>query len=342
MTLFFGAIASTASAGFHTYTGDLAEEAFWRAFAGNTFFEDFESYPADTQITSLASLQLTFDELAGGGHPQTYQFSGTPYGPMQLGNFPNGINEINRWNDIIVRPMNGVPLYSLGFWNGDGQNDTLVAFAYGTSGDLLGSVGAFTGNFGGFISDLPVASVRFEGDTGDGWNHLDGLQVAHGLLGDFDIDGDRDPTDIDLLFAAQQGPVPPANAIFDVNFDQNVDSTPNSADSDADIWVRQLMHTEYGDTNLDGAVNFTDLLVVAQHYNHPTGGWASGNVDGSPGINFGDLLMIAQNYNFGTLDQDVSTLDATFVADWTLAQSTIPEPTALGVMSIALVLCRRR
>jgi hypothetical protein len=65
----------------------------------------------------------------------------------------------------------------MGFWNGDGQADTLVTFAYDTSGNLLGSVGAFTGTFAGFVSDTPIGWVRFEGDTGDGWNHLDGLQV---------------------------------------------------------------------------------------------------------------------------------------------------------------------
>jgi len=96
---------------------------------------------------------------------------------MQLGNFPNGINETNQWNDTIARPAAGLVLQSMGFWNGDGQSDTLVAFAYDDSGALLGSASAFTGTFAGFVSDTPVAWVRFEGDTGDGWNHLDGLQV---------------------------------------------------------------------------------------------------------------------------------------------------------------------
>lgn len=96
---------------------------------------------------------------------------------MHLGNFPNGINAINRFNDTIARPTAGFNLHALGFWNGDGQADTLFVFAYGSAGELLGSVGAFKDTFAGFISDVPVAWVRFEGDTGDGWNHLDGLQV---------------------------------------------------------------------------------------------------------------------------------------------------------------------
>jgi len=172
------AAAPARAATFTVFSGGLAEEALWRAAAGPTALENFESYSNDTQITSLASLNVTFDELAGGGYPQTYHFDpDTPYGPMQLGNFPNGINEINRWNDIVLRPASGFTLHSLGFWNGDGQSDTLLAVAYDASGGFLGSAGAFKGTFAGFVSDTPIGWVRFDGDTGDGWNHLDGLQV---------------------------------------------------------------------------------------------------------------------------------------------------------------------
>ncbi|MCC6642047.1 MAG: hypothetical protein IT386_12880 [Deltaproteobacteria bacterium] len=171
-------ISAPASATFTAFNGALPEEALWQAAAAPTALEDFESYSGGTQISSLSSLNLTFDELAGGGHPQAYGFSGTPYGPMQLGNFPNGVNETNRWNDIVARPAPGSVLQAMGFWNGDGQADTLFAFAYDASGALLGSVGALQGTFAGFVSDTPVAWVTFDGNTGDGWNHLDGLQVG--------------------------------------------------------------------------------------------------------------------------------------------------------------------
>ena len=52
-----------------------------------------------------------------------------------------------------------------------------------------------------------------------------------------------------------------------------------------------------GDANLDGKVNFADLLLLAQHYNAPQPAWTTGdfNYDGS--VNFADLLALAQNYN---------------------------------------------
>ena len=105
-----------------------------------------------------------------------------------------------------------------------------------------------------------------------------------------------------------------------------MNSVPNTTGSDADVWVRQLKQTEYGDINLDGDVDFDDLLVVAQNYNATTGGWVMGNIDGLSGIHFGDLLLMAQNYGFSAIDvsSDVSSFSANFVADWSRAQSMIP------------------
>src|SRR3990167_7039175 len=173
-------IAPTASAAFSTFNGGLTEEAAWQATAGNTLIEDFESYSVNTQFQSLPALGITFDQLAGGGNPQVFIFggpAGTPYGSKHLGNFPNGTNAINQWDDIVLRPAPGVSITAVGFWNGDGQNATLTAYAYSSSGVFLGSVGAFKHNFAGFVADTQIGWVRFDGNTGDGWNHLDGLQV---------------------------------------------------------------------------------------------------------------------------------------------------------------------
>lgn len=90
--------------------------------------------------------------------------------------------------------------------------------------------------------------------------------VIPSIPGDFNDDDVVNAADIDLLFAATTGSVPPAIAKFDLTGDSVVNTTPNTSGSDADYWVRVLKTTEYGDTNLDGAVNFDDLLVLAQQY----------------------------------------------------------------------------
>ncbi len=170
--------AGSASASFQTFSGGLSEEAAWRSAVGTFALESFESYPDGTAIQSLPALGIRFDELAGGGYPQAYVFGTTPYGPTHLGNFPNGINWVNQWNDIVVYPLPGATLTALAYWNGDGQADTLVARAYDSSDNLLGTIGAFHDTFAGFISSVPVAKMVFDGITGDGWNHLDGLQTS--------------------------------------------------------------------------------------------------------------------------------------------------------------------
>lgn len=195
LTLLLATGTSSALASFVTFTGGLFEEANWRAAVGNYALEDFESYTEGTQIASLPALGIKFDELAGGGFPQTYLFGGTPYGPMHLGNFPNGINSINQWDDTVAHVLPGWTIYGFGFWNGDGQADTLVARAYDASGNLLGSVGAFKNTFAGFFSDVPVESLVFDGNTGDGWNHLDGLQTG------FQNSAIPEPRTIEILLA---------------------------------------------------------------------------------------------------------------------------------------------
>jgi len=170
---------TNAVAGFITYNGSAVVEANWQSAAGATSLEDFQGYSAGTQISSLPALGVGFDVLNGGGYPATYLHheDNSPYGRMHLGNFPNGINAINRWDDISLFVLPGYEITALGFWNGDGQRDTLVASVYDASNNLLGSVGAFKGTFAGFISDISIARVVFDGNTGDGWNHLDGLQT---------------------------------------------------------------------------------------------------------------------------------------------------------------------
>ena len=88
----FSITSVNALAGFSVFH----DESAWRAAADPTVLEDFESFTNGTQIPSLPKLNLAFDELAGGGHPQAYLFGGTPYGPMHLGNFPNGINLVRK------------------------------------------------------------------------------------------------------------------------------------------------------------------------------------------------------------------------------------------------------
>jgi len=50
-----------------------------------------------------------------------------------------------------------------------------------------------------------------------------------------------------------------------------------------------------GDANLDGKVDFSDLLILAQNFGRP-GDFTQGNFNGDFLVNFADLLILAQNY----------------------------------------------
>jgi autotransporter-associated beta strand protein len=96
-----------------------------------------------------------------------------------------------------------------------------------------------------------------------------------------------------------------------------------------------------GDSDLSADVDFDDLLKLAQNYGLSDRVWATGDFNGSGITDFDDLLALAQHYGQSTLaDVDVP---ANIAADWALAVSLVPEPTAgVGLLATALALKSRR
>jgi hypothetical protein len=102
-----------------------------------------------------------------------------------------------------------------------------------------------------------------------------------------------------------------------------------------------------GDANLDGTVNFADLLVVAQDYNKTGQDWSQGNfIYAANGlVNFADLLLVAQHFNVSVpaggaplalLGGGLSTFRITDVG--------VPEPATMTLMAAgaAGMFARRR
>ena len=97
-----------------------------------------------------------------------------------------------------------------------------------------------------------------------------------------------------------------------------------------------------GDANLDGAVNFVDLLALAKNYNKEGKTWFEGDFDYTGNVNFNDLLALAKNYNKPVPSSP--EFGAEFSADLASAFAAVPEPGTLGVVGMGLMglLGRRR
>jgi hypothetical protein len=119
----------------------------------------------------------------------------------------------------------------------------------------------------------------------------------------------------------------------------------NVADAFGTVLVRQ---TIIGDADLSGKVDFSDLVRIAMNYQRNEGNqtWVQGDFNYDAHTNFADLIPLAQHYN-STYTPSLSELDSLgggdFAADWALAQSLVPEPTALAALaSIVSAAMRRR
>jgi hypothetical protein len=95
-----------------------------------------------------------------------------------------------------------------------------------------------------------------------------------------------------------------------------------------------------GDATLDRAVNFPDLVRVAQNYNQTGITWTGGDFTFDNIVNFNDLVILAQRYNTA-FAAGVPGASAEFQADWAAAVAQVPEPGALClIVTVAYALMR--
>lgn len=103
-----------------------------------------------------------------------------------------------------------------------------------------------------------------------------------------------------------------------------------------------------GDTDLNGTVDFNDLLKTAQNYGTTTGKrWTEGDSNYDGLTDFNDLLALAQNYDQSLLNDSLSDVlndqsGFNFMSDWATVQSMIPEPGMISLIGLGLMLMRRK
>jgi autotransporter-associated beta strand protein len=100
-----------------------------------------------------------------------------------------------------------------------------------------------------------------------------------------------------------------------------------------------VRYTLAGDANLDAAVNFTDLVALAQNYNIADGArlWTQGDFTYDGDVDFEDLVKLAQNYNTSlpsAAQLAAIGAPASFGEDLAAAFAQVPEPGSISLLAL--------
>jgi hypothetical protein len=208
------------------FQGNAATESAWRAAAiaaggvgpGGVAMETFEGYfgtpgPCSVRsdaVTSLPALGVTLRGVNPGSFPGCYDdVQWAHSGTRQLSNFGFDVPCANGL-DYFVEATPGRAIRSVGLWQCDPQgNLTIVAEdrAGAALFQFVALINNHSGNsFGGFVVTTAapprVARLRVLGAEGDGWNHLDDLQIVTVCPADFNGSGAVSVQDIFDFLAA--------------------------------------------------------------------------------------------------------------------------------------------
>jgi hypothetical protein len=123
-----------------------------------------------------------------------------------------------------------------------------------------------------------------------------GMMFKESPAGDFDGNDVLELSDVDLLMAWIRGTSPFwwLDGMFDLNRDGRVSG------DDLHVWVKDLRQTWFGDANLDGEFNSSDLVTVfaAGEYEDAFAGnstWEEGDWNADGDFTSGDLIVAFQD-----------------------------------------------
>jgi hypothetical protein len=162
-------------------------------------------------------------------------------------------------------------------------------------------------------ADQPVTLAVSVSSTSQHWDSQSGQKVAFDYVqgvgevvppwpqGDVNHDNAVNAQDIDLTYAH-----------FGDNtgqYDLNGDGVANQAD--VDYLVKNVLHTNYGDANLDRKIDFADFQVLLDHWQNSGAGWAKGDFTGDGKVDFSDFQKLLDNWNPAGFDAEATAAVAT-------------------------------
>ena len=137
----------------------------------------------------------------------------------------------------------------------------------------------------------------------------EGLTFVESALGDFNEDGSVDADDYDMfslyLGASFENFCVTESDMTDVSGDGRISFLE---ENDRRVWVKEIKGTWFGDANLDGEFNSTDLVELFQAGEYAdrferNSGWATGDWNGDREFDSADLVLAFQDggYEMGPL-----------------------------------------
>jgi hypothetical protein len=259
---------------------------FYRAGVGNGVSGNFEMYAASRDsVDKEFADPVRLDTLSLG--PFNYSSTGATW-PFISRDWPAPGSKL--YFDAYVNDTNQYDIYEV-TWTlaGDANLDLTVDDRdYAITISNLGSVtGSKKLRFmrGDFDLDRTV-------DADDARLLISNWTSNTGASGDFDADGSLDVQDIDLLSAVAR------LSGFHETFDLNLDGAINAIDRQ--LWVQERKKTWFGDSNLDGQFDSTDLVAVftAGQYEDAVSlnsTWSTGDWNGDGDFASGDLVAAFQD-----------------------------------------------
>ena len=229
----------------------------------------------------------------------------------------------------------GTNQYDTGAWIAQSGHYSKVLQIGFVAGETPYECGLASGDSGGGVFVRDASSGQWElAGLGAYINRIDGpsppynasyavsmLEYGHWvedtlrLLADVDGDGAANTGDIDALRVAFGS----GESVYDLNADGLADV------GDVDYMIREVFNTEYGDFNLDGIVNATDLSALRSSFGS-TGAYADGDLNGDGLVSATDLAIL--RHYFGFIGSDAPAA---------------PEPTGLLLLTVgAAGLLKRR
>jgi hypothetical protein len=228
-----------------------------------------------------------------------------------------------------------VPAGGIVFNGGDGTDTIRVngagpADAFGVSGASLAHLGGGTLSLGTDVERISVAQGNFAVPVA-------ALAVNGGSLQGIDVGTGATVR----VFYSGDSPVQQLRALLAVGYAGGTWAGPGISSSDAAANpgyslgyaddggnVVTVKYTRSGDANLDGRVDFTDLVAMAQNYNTLTGQavWSAGDFTYDGNVDFNDLVLLAQNYNQGAAAPVMAMVAALAPAAKPVTAAATPRP----------------